>query len=170
MYTQELFSYFKRPFWHVLHLKSIGLPCFTFATIIIICSLQIILLWNYSVTYNFSTCRHYLAENHLSFPFAPRLVWHSYLSQRATIEPIYLWVISVQCYLCIMHVHDRCCSLAGRFPTYLLAFACTKWEFCLYIKNLKPKLFQMSPPYLPICGITLPSWVNLHVPSLTNFK
>ena len=24
---------------------------------------------------------------------------------------------SVQCYLCIMHVHDRCCSLVGRFST-----------------------------------------------------
>ena len=65
-----------------------------------------------------------------------------------------------------MHVHDRCCSLAGCFSTYLLAFACTKWELCLYIKNLKLKLFQMSPPYLPICGITLPSQVNLHVPPL----
>ena len=47
-----------------------------------------------------------------------------------------------------MHVHDRCCSLAGRFSTYLLAFNCTKWELCLCIKNLEPKLFQMSPLYL----------------------
>ena len=64
-----------------------------------------------------------------------------------------------------MHVHDRCSSLASRFSTYLLSFACTKWELCLYIENLKTKLFQMSPPYLPIYGITLPSYVNLHVPN-----
>ena len=29
------------------------------------------------VTDNFSACREYLAENRLSFPFAPRWVWHS---------------------------------------------------------------------------------------------
>ena len=34
-----------------------------------------------SVTYNFSACREYLAENCLSFPSAPRWVWHSYLSK-----------------------------------------------------------------------------------------
>ena len=45
------------------------------------------------VTYNFSACREYLAENYLSFPSAPRWVWHSYLSKRATIDPLYLWVI-----------------------------------------------------------------------------
>src|SRR3954469_20437655 len=47
-----------------------------------------------TVTYNFSTCRHYLAENHLSFPSAPRWIRHSYLSKRATIDPIYLLVIN----------------------------------------------------------------------------
>ena len=93
MYPQERFAYHKRPFWPVLCLKRIGLPCCTFVTTIITCSLQIILLSNYSVTYNFSTCRHYLAENHLSFPSAPRWVRHSYLSKRATIDPIHLWVI-----------------------------------------------------------------------------
>ena len=72
----------KRPFWPVLCLKRIGLPCSTVFTTIVTCSLQIILLSNYSVTYNFSTCRHYLAENHLSFPSAPRWVRHSYLSKR----------------------------------------------------------------------------------------
>src|SRR3989337_600350 len=65
-----------------------------------------------------------------------------------------------------MHVHDRFRSLAGRFSTYLLAFACTKQEYCLCIQILKPKLFQMSPLYLPICGITLPFQVNLHAPPL----
>ena len=44
---------------------------------------------------NFSTCREYLAENHLSFPSAPRWVRHSYLSKRATIDPLYLWVIKI---------------------------------------------------------------------------
>ena len=93
MYPQELFAYHKRPFWPVLCLKRIGIPCCTFVTTIVICSLQIILLSNYSATYNFSTCRHYLTKNYLSFPFAPRWVQHSYLLKRATIDPLYLWVI-----------------------------------------------------------------------------
>ena len=73
--------------------KGLGYLAALFFTTIITCSLQIILLSNYSATYNFSTCRHYLAENHLSFPSAPRWVRHSYLSKRATIDPLYLWVI-----------------------------------------------------------------------------
>ena len=44
-------------------------------------------------TYNFSTCRHHLTENYLSFPSAPCWVRHSYLSKRATIDPLYFWVI-----------------------------------------------------------------------------
>src|SRR4051812_37256572 len=44
-------------------------------------------------TYSFSTCRHYLTENYLSFPSAPRWVRHYYLSKRSTIDPLYLWVI-----------------------------------------------------------------------------
>ena len=52
------------------------------------------LITKLSVTYNFSACREYLAENRLSFPSAPRWVQHSYLSKRDTIDPIYLWVIS----------------------------------------------------------------------------
>ena len=46
-------------------------------------------------TNNFCACREYLTENRLSFPSAPRWVRHSYLSKRATIDPLYLWVISV---------------------------------------------------------------------------
>ena len=87
MYPQEHFAYHKRLCWPVLCLKRIGLPCCTFVTTIITCSLQIILLSNYSATYNFSTCRHYLAENHLSFPSAPRWVWHSYLLKRLQLTP-----------------------------------------------------------------------------------
>ena len=45
------------------------------------------------VTDYFSACRKYLAENHLSFPSAPHWVRHSYLSKRATIDPLHLWVI-----------------------------------------------------------------------------
>ena len=39
------------------------------------------LITKLSVTYNFSACREYLAENRLSFPSAPRWVRHSYLSK-----------------------------------------------------------------------------------------
>ena len=39
------------------------------------------------VTYNFSPCRHYVAENHLSFPFAPRWARHSYLSEGLRLIP-----------------------------------------------------------------------------------
>ena len=65
-----------------------------------------------------------------------------------------------------MHYHEHFRSLAGRFSTYLLTFTCTKQKYCLCIKILKPKLFQMSPLHLPICGITLLFQVNLHVPPL----
>ena len=51
------------------------------------------LITKLSITYNFSACREYLTKNCLSFPSAPRWVWHSYLSKRATIDPIHLWVI-----------------------------------------------------------------------------
>ena len=95
MYPQEHFAYHKKPFWPVLCLKRIGLPCCTFVTTIVTCLLQIILLSNYYVTYNFSTCRYYLVENHLSFPSTPRWVQHSYLLKRATIDPLYLWVINL---------------------------------------------------------------------------
>src|SRR4051812_23418244 len=40
-----------------------------------------------SVTYYFSAWRNYLAENHLSFPFAPRWVRHSYLSEGLRLTP-----------------------------------------------------------------------------------
>ena len=52
------------------------------------------LITKLSVTDNFSACREYLAENRLSFPSAPCWVQHSYLSKRATIDPLYLWVIN----------------------------------------------------------------------------
>ena len=103
------------------------------------------------------------------------LTWHMFMHVVES-KPTYpLWYLcswcsypthaSVQCYLRIMHGYDRCCSLAGRFSTYFLAFACTMQKYRLCIKILKPKLFQMSPLYLPICGIYLPFQVNLYVPN-----
>ena len=86
MYPQERFAYHKRPFWPVFCLKRIGLPCFTFVTITVTCSLQIILLSNYSLL-TISACRHYLAENHLSFPSAPCWVQHSYLLKGLRLIP-----------------------------------------------------------------------------------
>ena len=47
VYPQERFAYYKIPFWPVLCLKRIGLRCYTFFTIIVTCSLQVILLSNY---------------------------------------------------------------------------------------------------------------------------
>ena len=41
MYPQERFSYHKRPFWPALCLKRIGLPCCTFVTHIVTCSLHL---------------------------------------------------------------------------------------------------------------------------------
>ena len=52
------------------------------------------LITKLSVTDNFSACREYLTKNRLSFPSAPCWVRHSYLSKKATIDPLYLWVIS----------------------------------------------------------------------------
>ena len=53
----------------------------------------IYLITKLSITYYFSACRENLTENRLSFPSAPRWVRHSYLSKRAKIDPLYLWVI-----------------------------------------------------------------------------
>ena len=39
--------------------------------------ITIYLITKLSVTHNISACREYLAENHLSFPSAPRWVRHS---------------------------------------------------------------------------------------------
>ena len=51
-------------------------------------------------------------------------------------------------------------------PSLLLAFTCTKREYCLCIQLHKPpKLCHMSPLYVPICGIYLPFQVNLYVPN-----
>ena len=111
VYPQEHFAYRKKTFWHVLCLERIGIPCCTFVTTIITRSLQIILLSNYSATYNFRTCRDYLAENHLSFPSAPRWVRHSYLPKRATVDPLYLWVINIIKISNTYQVHMITCNM-----------------------------------------------------------
>src|SRR3989337_2584150 len=49
MYPQECFAYHKRPFWTVLCHKRIGLHCCILFVITVTCSLQIILLSNYSL-------------------------------------------------------------------------------------------------------------------------
>ena len=51
------------------------------------------LITKLSVTDNFSACKEYLTENCLSFPYAPRWVRHSLLIEKATIDPLHLWVI-----------------------------------------------------------------------------
>jgi hypothetical protein len=70
--------------------KRIGPPCCTFAIIVTCYLVWITLLPKLSVTTIYSTCREYLAENRLSFPSAPRWVWHSYSSKG-------LWLIPYTC-------------------------------------------------------------------------
>ena len=52
------------------------------------------LITKLSVTYNFSACREYLAENHLSFSFCSSLGSTLLLIERTMIDPLYLWVIT----------------------------------------------------------------------------
>ena len=60
VYPQEHFAYYKRLFWPVLCHKRIGISCCILLAITITCSLQIILLSNYS-----SLIISVLAENTL---------------------------------------------------------------------------------------------------------
>ena len=59
-----------------------------------------------------------------------------------------------------MFINSNACSWllslsSWSLPSLLLAFTCTKREYCLCIQSLKP----------PICGIYLPFQVNLYVPN-----
>ena len=58
------------------------------------------LITRLSVTDNFSACREYLTKNCLSFPSDPRWVRHSYLSKRATVDRLCLWVIKAIFWCC----------------------------------------------------------------------
>ena len=78
MYPQECFVYYGRQFWLVI--KGLGYLAdiiYRYRYLLVTNYLAIKLL----VTDNFSACRNYLAENHLSFPSAPHWVRRSYLSK-----------------------------------------------------------------------------------------
>src|SRR5215216_1338043 len=81
MCPRERFALYKSSSRHVLFYKKdwatlMHLVYFYYLSPVMIC-----LITKLSVTDNFSACREYLAENHLSFPFAPHWVRHSYLSK-----------------------------------------------------------------------------------------
>ena len=79
MCPRERFSYYTSSFRLVLCYKK------DWATLLhLVYHYRYLLVTNYlaiklSVTYNFSACRNYLAENRLSFPSAHRWVRHTYL-------------------------------------------------------------------------------------------
>ena len=81
MCPQERFAYYKRPFWPVLCYKkdwdTLMHTFYYYHYLLVTNYLAIKLL----VTYNFSACREYLAENYFSFPSGPRWVRHTYLSK-----------------------------------------------------------------------------------------
>ena len=52
----------------------------------------------------------------------------------------------------------------------LLAFNCTEYKLYSCIQLPKTKVFQMCPPYLPICGISPPLQSKLLVCYLQTFK
>ena len=57
-------------------------------------------------------------------------------------------------------------SLSGwSLLNLLLVFTCPKRDTACASTSINPKLFHMSPSYLPICGIYLWFQVNLHVPN-----
>ena len=62
----------------------------------------------------------------------------------------------IRCELILMHAYDCCRSLSWSLPSLLLAFTCTKQEYCLCIKLLKPKVvpYESTIPsymrYLPV--------------------
>ena len=45
----------------------------------------------------------------------------------------------IRCKLILMHVYDCCRSLSWSLPSLLLAFTCTKREYCLCIQLHKPQ-------------------------------
>ena len=93
MCPRELFSHYKKLSRLVLCYKKDWATLLHFSYFHCLLPVTNYLITKLSITYNLSACREYLTENQLSFPSAPRWVRHSYLSKRATIDPLYLWVI-----------------------------------------------------------------------------
>ena len=86
MCPRACLTYYKRPLRLVLCYKK------DWATLLHVSYCYLLLVTNcltikLSVTTIFSTCREYIAENRLSFPSAPRWVWHSYLSKGQRLIP-----------------------------------------------------------------------------------
>src|SRR6266511_3017925 len=87
MSPQERFAYYKRLFWPVLCHKKDWATLLHFIYRYRYLSVTNYLAIKLPVTDNFSACRNYLAENHLSFPSAPHWVRHSYFSKGLRLIP-----------------------------------------------------------------------------------
>ena len=81
MCPRELFSHYKKLSRLVLCYKKDWATLLQFIYFHCLLPITNYPITKVSVTDNFSACREYLAENHLSFPSAPRWVRHSYLSK-----------------------------------------------------------------------------------------
>src|SRR3954468_9885929 len=81
MCPRERFSLYKSLSRLVLCYKKDWATLLHFIYFCYLLLVTIYLFTKLSVTYYFSACREYLAENRLSFPSAPRWVRHSYLSK-----------------------------------------------------------------------------------------
>ena len=79
MCPRERFSYYKSLSRLVLCYKKDWATLLHLSFFCYLLPVTNYLITQLSVTDNFSVCREYLTENHLSFPFAPRWVRHSYL-------------------------------------------------------------------------------------------
>ena len=91
MCPRECFSHYKKLSRLILCYKKdwatlLHLIYFYFFLLVTICRITKLF-----ITYNFSACREYLAENHLSFPSTPNWVRHSYLLKG-------LWYIPYTCW------------------------------------------------------------------------
>src|SRR4051794_33367697 len=69
-----------------------------------------------------------------------------------------------------MHDYGHYALLVGRIPVFLLASTCTEYELYLCIQPRKAKFFHQRPPYLPICGISLPLLVICSCATFKTFK
>ena len=81
MCPRERFSYYKSLSRLVLCYKKDWATLLHLVYFYYLLTVTNYLITKLSVTYNFSACREYLAENRLSFSSAPHWVRHSYLSK-----------------------------------------------------------------------------------------